>query len=339
MAYPKFSPLNLDEQALLEEFDQRVKDGVVIYDGDHRVIRKSYNGFPFEFRIFTGHASKPEVSTSGDPSLAPSTKVSANVSTTHRPKTPEYLPGSDISLTGFEIRNSSADVGHAHYMIFNKFCAARPHYLLLTQNGHRRQHESLKMDDFRTLWGVLAVLNKDWETKKLGARRYLGMFNCGIDSGCSRLHKHMQVFAAPDEADFGLWPDSVSEHGDQKRIPFKYYKHNIDGQLNESSREEMAWTKYLKLTSSARRALENAGHVPTAPPPGADLTMIVPHNIILTREWLVIIPRTKAGANGADANAAGYLGMVWVSDEERVKKWIGQDPAELLTRLGLPSDN
>ncbi|KAK0737258.1 ATP adenylyltransferase-domain-containing protein [Apiosordaria backusii] len=222
-------------------------------------------------------------------------------------------------------------------MIFNKFCAARPHYLLLTQNGHRRQHESLDVGDFRTLWGVLAVLNKDWEAKKPGARRYLGTFNCGIDSGCSRLHKHMQVFAAPEEVDLGLWPDSVSKHRDRKRIPFKYYQHDIDGQLNEASREQTAWTKYLEFTCNTHRALTDAGHVPNGPS-GTDLTTIVPHNVILSREWLVVIPRTKAGINGADANAAGYLGMVWVSEEERVKKWTDQGPAELLTRLGLPND-
>ncbi|KAK4196027.1 putative 5',5'''-P-1,P-4-tetraphosphate phosphorylase [Triangularia verruculosa] len=326
MSYTKSSSLNIDERALLGEFNQRVEEGVVIYDSDHRVIRQVYQGFPFEFRIFAGHASKPEVSSSGDTSLASSAE------------TPEYLPGSDISLTGFEIRNSSSDVGPAHYMIFNKFCAARPHYLLLTQDGHRRQHESLNMDDFHTLWGALAELNKNWEAKKPGARRYLGMFNCGIDSGCSRLHKHMQVLAVPEESEFRLWPDSGSNDGGQEHIPFKYYKHNIDEQLDESSRERAAWTKYLAFTSAAHQALADIGHVPHAPD-GVDLATIVPHNVILTREWLLVIPRTKAGMNGADANAAGYLGMVWVSDEERVKRWTDQGPTKLLTSLGLPNNN
>ncbi|KAK4667855.1 uncharacterized protein QC764_704070 [Podospora pseudoanserina] len=332
MVHPRHFHMELDEHALLEEFDERVKEGVVIYEGDHQVLRETYNGFPFEFRILKGHAFKPEVSSSGSTPSGSSATISSNGSTAHRPKTPEYLPGSDISLTGFEVRNSNADVGLGHYMIFNKFCAARPHYLLLTQNGHRRQHESLNFDDFGTLWGVLSVLNKDWEAKKPGARRYMGMFNCGIDSGCSRLHKHMQVLAVPDEAEFGLWPDSAS-----KCIPFKYYKHDIDGRLDELSREREAWERYFEFTAAAQEALMKAGYIPNAPD-GVDATEIVPHNIILTREWLLVIPRTQAGMNGADANAAGYLGMVWVSDEGRMRKWTDQGPVELLTRLGLPND-
>ncbi|KAK0665492.1 putative 5',5'''-P-1,P-4-tetraphosphate phosphorylase [Cercophora samala] len=338
MEDPKPYHLELNEQALLREFDQRVRDGVVIYDDGHKVIRETYNGFPFQFRIFTGHASKPEVSTSGKSSSASSTMISSKVSAARRPKTPEYLPGSDISLTGFEIRNSSGYVGPAHHMIFNKFCAARPHYLLLTRDGHRRQHESLNVDDFGTLCGVLAALNKDHEAKKPEARRYFGMFNCGIDGGCSRLHKHMQVLAVPEEPDSGLWPDSASKYENQQCIPFKYYKHDIDGRVDESERRKTAWAKYLEFVSDTRRALKKAGHVPNAPS-GVDVTQIVPHNIILTREWLLVVPRTQAGINGADANAAGYLGMVWVSDEERVKKWIDQGPPEVLTRLGLPNDS
>lgn len=51
MIHPKHFHMELDEHALLEEFDERVKEGVVIYEGDHQVIRETYNGFPVSSQV------------------------------------------------------------------------------------------------------------------------------------------------------------------------------------------------------------------------------------------------------------------------------------------------
>jgi hypothetical protein len=42
-------------------------------------------------------------------------------------------------------------------------------------------------------------------------RSYLAIFNCDVDSGCSRLHKHMQILPDPDAEQFALWPDVVHD--------------------------------------------------------------------------------------------------------------------------------
>ena len=95
---------------------------------------------------------------------------------------PGCRPGSDIDVTGYEVAN----LGTSHLLTFNKFPAARPHVLLLTQDGFRRQHEPLDREDLSAMWYTMATFNKS-------KKRHLAFYNCGFDSGCSRVHKHMQV--------------------------------------------------------------------------------------------------------------------------------------------------
>lgn len=84
------------------------------------------------------------------------------------------MPGSDIDVSGYEITY----VNGTHLLMFNKFCMYRPHLLLLTKDGWRRQYEQLDLQDLQAVWNVLESLN--W--------RYFMFFNCGKDGGCSRLH-------------------------------------------------------------------------------------------------------------------------------------------------------
>lgn len=77
--------------------------------------------------------------------------------------------GSDIHTDGFEIGN----VGGEPFMIANKLCFARPHLMLLTSDGHRRQYERLQEGDVEAVWTVLTTLGGD----------YAAFYNCGQDRG------------------------------------------------------------------------------------------------------------------------------------------------------------
>lgn len=220
-------------------------------------------------------------------------------------------------MSGYKV----ADIGSTHLAAFNKFSSARPHLLVLTQDGFRRQHEPLDIDDVTSLRNILLSLD-DGGT----ASNYLAIFNCGIESGCSRLHKHMQVFpAAPD---FPLWPDSEDAGGQPAGLPFQCFVHHFgeDG-LRVGSAQEVTEI-YQKLLSRVESVLS----------PGLK-TATIPHNVILNRKWIVVVPRRKAGVNGADVNAAGFLGMVWVSSEDKMTRWTEQGPGAVLREVGLPASS
>ncbi|KAK0644438.1 hypothetical protein B0T16DRAFT_356337 [Cercophora newfieldiana] len=304
--------MDLDEDQICAEFDRRVYEGIVVFNKEYRTIPYSDNGFQIEFRLLSGLARKPGVSTPSPPTPT-STSTSGSASNTEQP--PGLLPGSDINVHNYEITT----LGKTHLLAFNKFSAARPHLLFLTQDGYRRQHEALDIDDFTALWTVMTRFTKS---------RYLAIFNCGVDSGCSRLHKHMQVFGAPEG--FGLWPDEEGGKGKGKGkgVPFRYFLGRFDGGFPGP---EGLLGVYQGLLGQAEAVLGwergERGEEEAAP-----------HNVVLDRRWMLVVPRRAPGLNGADANAAAVLGMLWVSDEEKMRRWTDQGPARVLAHLGVPAE-
>ena len=163
-------------------------------------------------------------------------------------------------------------------------------------------------------------------------KRYMAIFNCGVDSGCSRLHKHMQVFVL--EGGFKIWVDGEgegNEDGNGERangaVPFRYFLGRFEGGFPEP--EELLRV-YWRLLRRAEEALgwdvEGKGKE------------AAPHNVVLDRKWMLVVPRRASGLNGADANAAAVLGILWVSDEEKIKRWTEQGPAKVLAHLGVPAE-
>lgn len=63
-----------------------------------------------------------------------------------------------------------------------------------------------------------------------------------------------------------------------------------------------------------------------------------PHNVILTRGWMVVIPRRRAAINehGGGANALGMLGVIAVSSREEIETWKEVGLVEGLRLLGVP---
>ncbi|KAL2015678.1 hypothetical protein VTK56DRAFT_5035 [Thermocarpiscus australiensis] len=289
--------LKLDENSIVATFDSLVEQGKVVYNGDYRTVNLPHKGFSFEFRILTTLTGKP---------AAP-----RHQQTHQSSEQPGCRPGSDINVSGYEVTT----IGSTHLLTVNKYPAARPHFLILTQNGFRRQYEALDRDDIAAAWKVISSLSN----------RYMVLFNCGIDSGCSRLHKHMQIFPAPDPDKFRLWPDS-DDPTVQTSLPYKCFVHRFQSGLPPA---EDIFGVYRALLRRAESALGNAT---------LDDATAIPHNMVMDRNWLLVVPRRSAGWNGADTNAAGMLGMVWVHSEDKMNLWLKHGPANILTQLGFPAD-
>lgn len=231
-------------------------------------------------------------------------------------------PGSDIDTEGYEL---PIDIGSTHFLAFNKFASARPHLLLLTEDGYERQYTALGEHDMTAVHKVLSCLNGT------GPRRYTAIYNCGIDGGCSRLHKHMQVFPVSDESRkgerFPIWPDAVTT-AESSSVPFHFFMHRFEKGFPPTSTLLHVYRQLLgqaeKVWLEHEKGLERPeGHA-------------IPHNVIIDRNWMVVIPRRKAGWRGADANAAGMLGMVWVKSEETMRLWTENGPAHVLSEVGIP---
>ncbi len=59
----------------------------------------------------------------------------------------------------------------------------------------------------------------------------------------------------------------------------------------------------------------------------------LPHNLIFVKQWMLLIPRSKAKVGGAGTGSSGVIGMIWVNDEDELNEWKSQGFLEVLKEL------
>ncbi|WPH03811.1 Hypothetical protein R9X50_00669400 [Acrodontium crateriforme] len=291
----------MDESALIDTFDRLVKSGVVSYNSNPEIVKHETENLIVQF-LFT-------------PALAKKPMVQDHSSETAEEENSGRLPGGDIGITVFKL----CDIGNDHVLIINKFSFARPHLMLLTSNGYRRQYEVLDSSDIEALWSALNAVGPRAE--------YVAFYNCGQDGGCSRLHKHMQLMPKPDNT-FAAFLEPGSQRKEPK-VPFHWFYHRFDDEYITSTTVHEV---YSDLFKQAKGAYESRNNVVKNIAPGA----ACPHNMIMTRNWMVIIPRQRAAAQGlAGANAMGMLGYLAMATREEIDGWLEMGPEKVLKEVGV----
>ncbi|KAH6626517.1 hypothetical protein B0J18DRAFT_425020 [Chaetomium sp. MPI-SDFR-AT-0129] len=329
-------------------FDEFVATGVVLFDDQQEQIEHVEDGLKFHFLLTPSTIKKPlfqQPPANPDPSSG-------------------RLEGSDIDTLGFEIPLSSGEIPllspststyrpggtRTHFIVANKFALARPHFLVLTSSGLRRQHEPLDRDDFEFAWFMLHSLPRREKTLEGGAKDYLAFFNCGRDSGCSRVHKHMQVLPmrwSGSGTDSGSSSGSGSEFFDLGRgslisflegdagqqepeIPFSWFYQRFEKEDMTAPEVEGV---YANLLAQAETAGQTKGDIPDNTEPGA----ACPHNVIFTRRWMVVIPRRLARVSTeVGTNALGMLGVIPVGTSEEIESWVRLGVKKALAEMGVP---
>lgn len=59
-----------------------------------------------------------------------------------------------------------------------------------------------------------------------------------------------------------------------------------------------------------------------------------PHNLILTREWIILVPRSQTSCYGVESNALGYSGMLLAKDDESWETVHNVGPLRILKECG-----
>ena len=231
-----------------------------------------------------------------------------------------YGPGSDISKGHPDECITIAN--GTHYIIFNKFPVFRGMLLLLTVDSYQRQDEPLNSEDLSVAWETMYEMEDE----------HFVFYNCGFTAGASRAHKHVQVVPAPGAREgypeeFKFWPDYASGSGDCPP-PLVHFIQRYE-QLPGGSIKDTAQLLeiYLGMLQKAREVLQLSDDVPC------------PHNFIMTKKWMLVIPRRAKLYNEISANSPGMLGSVYISNHEQVDRWKEFGPVTTLTHLGLLDEN
>ena len=222
-----------------------------------------------------------------------------------RKKTNPFLPyDPDLYVT---------DISDTHLCLLNKFNVVDHHFLIVT-----RQFES--QDSWLTLADFDALHRCLQETAGLF------FFNGGTQAGASQPHKHLQVVPQQSMA----VPMEIAVHAalfseELGTSPLLPYAHRI---------------AKLSLTMTAadwlgryRQALLSLGigdqtsQWQGKPP--------VPYNLLGTRDWMMVIPRSQDDYLGISVNSLGFAGSLLVRNFQQLDQLQQLGPMQLLQLVAM----
>ncbi|WP_020407359.1 ATP adenylyltransferase family protein [Hahella ganghwensis] len=216
-------------------------------------------------------------------------------------------------------------VGHfndSYVCLLNKFNVLPNHFLVVTST-FQEQDSQLTLQDFEVALEVLA------------RQSALVFFNGGKLAGASQRHKHLQAIPYSDDSESGTYGlaninkvcplyEMLCQSGDEDGLPQRFsFLHRLNnhyptsaGYLHQIYRQ---WIRELKLA-------ENDSDKPSA------------YNLLMTREWIMIVPRKQEHFAGMSVNALGFAGTLLAKTPKQLMQIRDTSPMNLLKAVTLPSE-
>ena len=208
-----------------------------------------------------------------------------------------------------------ADLSDTHLCLLNKFNVL-PHHLLIVTRLFEDQRSPLTRPDFEALWACMAEFEG------------LGFYNGGSISGASQQHKHLQMIPmplAPEGPRIPIEPmlegaRSPDLVGKIPALPFAHAFTWLDPGRMASPREA------AELTLARYGTMLDAVGLQAGDPA---------YNLLVTRQWMLLVRRSREGNGAISVNALGFAGSLLVRDDEHLKQLKGLGPMTLLQQVGM----
>jgi sulfate adenylyltransferase (ADP) / ATP adenylyltransferase len=203
-----------------------------------------------------------------------------------------------------------ADFTPTHLGLLNKFNVV-DHHLLIVTRAFESQDTLLTPADFAALW--------------LGLQEYpsLGFYNGGELAGASQRHKHLQLVPlplCPDGRPLPISPllEQVNWQTERPIIsawPFAHALRSLDPSWDVITASHRLHTHYLQMRQPF------VAHA---------------YNLLVTREWMLLVPRSQEKAGRISVNSLGFAGALLVKNAEQMQFLKEMGPLTLLTEVSLP---
>jgi ATP adenylyltransferase len=213
-----------------------------------------------------------------------------------------------------------ADISDTHIAILNKYNVV-DHHLLIVTKGFEDQETLLTARDFDALWTCMTEFN------------CLGFYNGGREAGASQLHKHLQIVPlplAPEGPAVPIEPLLEQAVGDPVgTIPGFFFLHafvRLDPNLAESPSE--AAKKTFMLYSAMLRSVGMSAPAPTG------LTIqSMPYCLLVTRGWMLLVPRSTEFFEDISLNSLAFAGSFFVRNVQQLERLRSVGPMHALTSV------
>lgn len=194
------------------------------------------------------------------------------------------------------------DLTPTHRAILNKFCVLREHLLVVTRE-YEDQRELLGERDFE----ALAICMEDAEV--------LAFYNGGAEAGASRTHKHLQIVSLPLSPRHSVPMDTLLA---QAKPPLGFRHAFTVLRPGQVSRPAAMLEAYLELHRSA------------------GLRVPQPYNLLVTHEWMLVVPRSRDRFEGISINSLAFAGSFFVRDAKAAHAIAAAGPMSVLRSVAMP---
>lgn len=210
-----------------------------------------------------------------------------------------------------------ANLSDTHVCLLNKFNVT-PHHLLIVTRTFEDQETLLTLGDFEALWTYLAEIDG------------LAFYNSGPQAGASQRHKHLQLVPlplAPQGPTLPLQPalevvQFQEGLGISPALPFVHAMVNLNllpGTTPIAAAEVML-AGYQRLLS------------------GVGLRTGGAYNLLATRQWMMLVPRTQDSFQAIPVNALGFAGTLLTRNEEQRAHLKALGPLTLLQKVAVSQE-
>ncbi len=216
-----------------------------------------------------------------------------------------------------------ADISETHLAILNKFNVVEHHLLIITR-GFEDQEKLLTLNDFKALWVCMAEYNA------------LGFYNAGEAAGASQRHKHLQMVPlplAPEGPQVPIEPLLANTRfngvfGAVPAFPFLHVFAHIEPGIVKSPPD--AAKKTFELYCAM---LREAG---MTSPVGKGQRQSGPYCLLVTRGWMLLVPRSREFFDAISINSLGFAGAFLVRNQEQLERVKSCGPMTVLREVALP---
>jgi len=195
------------------------------------------------------------------------------------------------------------DITPTHLAVLNKFNVIDRH-LLIVPRRFEDQETLLTRTDFEALWACMAEFES------------LGFYNGGQAAGASQRHKHLQLIPLPLTTQGPGVPMEPLFAGTNlapliSKVPAFRFLHGISGLPTGLERDP---GRAARVSFELYQALLDFVGIKSVGDP-AQRRQSAPYNLLLTRRWMLLVPRSRECFDSISVNALGFVGSMFVKDE------------------------
>jgi ATP adenylyltransferase len=207
-----------------------------------------------------------------------------------------------------------ADLSETHLCVLNKFNVV-DHHLLIVTRDFQDQESALDVSDFQAMWTCMA----EYEG--------LAFYNAGEIAGASQRHKHLQMVPIPlIPGDLAVPIDSVIDRASLRSEP--------------DVLESLPFPHAIAIVEPSWLDTPAVGAGDTAEVYGALLGAVGigendPYNLLVTRSWMLLVPRSRERFESISVNALGFAGSLLVRSEAELSLLRRQGLMKVLDRVAL----